>query len=365
MPRALTSGSNVFRRQLCEGSENAEAGLEEVESNDSNRGTRLHDLFKDYWKGIVNPTLSHDEKELFRIVHEEVLTKCVQIFGGLPEEKCFQWEVDLEAKSGDFYTPGHGDLVVTVGRRAAIFDWKFGFIAVEPASINPQMRIYALGKAREMGGSFDFIDVEIIQPTLPLEERFSHARYDHQSIPAAVYELLDIRTKAANPKAKRKASADACRYCKARFTCKEAHKNLKIMPALKDDLKFIQNIPKMLPQVYAAQKLIKDIKERAKALAITGAWKPENDGFQLRPGKSRRTATSPAAVWAKVEDDLTQDQFQACLQVSIAKLQDKLVDEKKITAKNAKDAVRDKLGETMITTYDKPSLVQKGDVEDE
>lgn len=102
----------------------------------------------------------------------------------------------------------------------SVTDYKFGFIAVEPAHMSLQMRAYAVMAVDSYLVDWNKVFVTIIQPRAPFHQRITIAQYLEADIDAAREEIHAITAAAQQPDAPLHAG-DWCRYCRARAICPE------------------------------------------------------------------------------------------------------------------------------------------------
>lgn len=224
MTRSTTSASNIFRRELCPGSHAAEEAFpEESDSEYSIEGTSLHDLAANPDKdrsdltGDQRDILTRAEKGVGAILQSVIAS--LHLPDGEPFEEGHEKEMWLRKGIKNLF-PGHCDRWRYYPRLKAliIIDHKFGYIPVESAEANLQLRAYAVMGAAKW--DCDTVLVAINQPRLAFDARLSMAEYNRNSIQASKDHLLQIWDACHQPDAPRVADADnQCRYCKARLHC--------------------------------------------------------------------------------------------------------------------------------------------------
>lgn len=218
--RAVTSASNIFRRELCEGSERMETGLPEENSEQSEEGRILHKHAEK--PEIDRSKLTQNQRDLLNYNEQavkEVFRRIELEFGEVPAGvggRETTWWLHRGIKS---VYPGHPDLFeyAATHKLLVVLDYKFGFKVVTPADANRQTRSYAC-----MGAELfdcDHVVVAITQPRLPFADRITMAIYNREEIEASRQQLFQIWDNAKKPDAPLVAGEEQCRYCKAKLLC--------------------------------------------------------------------------------------------------------------------------------------------------
>lgn len=203
--RALTSASNLRRRQLCPGSARMEKGLLDIKSKESIQGERLHDYYAhpEYERQLLAP----EEQDLLRIADQltEQLYDAIGLMGDFIEKR--------EVHMGNELIGGHPDRIRIYGSDVSVIvDAKFGWAAVERADVNLQTRVYAvLAPTPE-------VYVGIVQPR-NYENKITAAKYNMESKAAAREQVAQILEASEDPDAPLIPGEEQCRYCKARAIC--------------------------------------------------------------------------------------------------------------------------------------------------
>lgn len=221
-PRPTTSSSNIFRRALCPGSHAAEDGLEEETSEEAAEGTLLHALAADPALRLtaqLNPeqleTLERGDELEAEVIATIALERQIV---GQPFEEGSEKELWLHRGMRVAF-PGHCDRwrYYPKQRVLIILDRKFGRIAVADSANNLQLRSYAVQASEEW--QCEHVYVAIVQPRVFGPPEIAH--YTASDLGAGRQHLYTIIDGYSAPDAPRRASQDACQYCKARFTCPE------------------------------------------------------------------------------------------------------------------------------------------------
>jgi Protein of unknown function (DUF2800) len=226
--RAITTPSNLHRRQLCPGSARLEKGLSDLNTSDAARGR----LFHKYWANphFERALLTPDERELLE-TSDRLLA---DVLGVLNFEAQTEFYVEQTITGLGGRLTGTPDRVyLWAQRRAALVaDLKSGFAVVERAELNLQLRGYAVlindnFNVLDDHANVDRIFASILQPRLWMpSDRVTLAQYDMSDISKARKQIDEIIDRTEDPKAKLVAGEDQCRYCKAKLICPAFRKAL-------------------------------------------------------------------------------------------------------------------------------------------
>ena len=193
---------------------------------------------------------------------------------------------------------GTADMVIVTDKLVHIIDLKLGKGVPVYAEKNPQLMIYGLGilDMAEMLFPIETVRLTIFQPRLSNSSTWEIAPED---LKAWGNEVLRPAGELALKGEGDLSAGSWCRFCKARFTCRQRVKeNLKLAqmefkePALLTD----EEIAEVLKQADELSKWAADIYAYAQDQAIVHhkQW----DGFKLVMGKSNRKYTSEEEVAA-------------------------------------------------------------------
>lgn len=293
-PRPTTSSSNIFRRELCPGSHAAEDGLPEDDSEEAIEGTMLHAL------SIPGAMLAaaaltpeqHDILERCTDLENEALGRVIaeQQLNGDPFEEGWERELWLYQGMRALYS-GHCDYWRYYPARKVLFilDKKFGRGDVPIPTTNLQLRSYAVQGAQEWPSHHVY--VAIVQPRLFGPPSLAH--YTADDLVAAKHHLIAVWHATHVPDAPRRASADACQYCKATTTCPE-YRALVSMAVPLAQLPATRLTNEQLATCLTAiatisDKWVSEIKAEARDRIRMGTL----PGFELKPNAARRTITDP------------------------------------------------------------------------
>jgi hypothetical protein len=228
--RAITTPSNLNRRQLCPGSARLEKGLSDLNTSDAARGR----LFHKYW---TNPNyeralLTPDERELLE-TSARLLDDVLAILN-FNEPTELHVEETITGLSGRLTGTPDQTYLWAQHKAALVADLKSGFAVVERAELNLQLRGYAVlvndnFNVLDDHANVDRVYVSILQPRLWLpSDRVTLAQYDLSDISKARRQIDEIIDRTEDPKAPLVAGEDQCRYCKAKLICPAFRKALRI-----------------------------------------------------------------------------------------------------------------------------------------
>lgn len=224
-PRAITSASNLHRRERCPGSARMEAGLAEEDTAEAREGTLLHKL--DCAAGTVASSMTDgllpDEiswmLDRSARLDAEVLESVREHFG-LPERASAHYrERDLVLRDGiKVVLTGTADRLVIWERErvGVVIDKKFGYLPVPPADVNRQLMAYSAMMAATH--KLQYVVAAITQPRFPAAEAKTLAVYDATTLKDARATVLGILRTTATDNTLRAGIAQ-CRYCKAKAIC--------------------------------------------------------------------------------------------------------------------------------------------------
>jgi len=224
-PRAITSASNLHRRELCHGSARMEAGLADEDTAEAREGTLLHRV--DAAAGTVAASavegLLPDEitwmLDRSARLDAEVLATVREYFGLEPGGAAHYRERDMVLRDGmKIILTGTADRLVIWERErvGVVVDKKFGYLPVPGADVNRQLMAYAIMAAADH--KLTHVAAAITQPRFPASEAKTLAVYDEETLVAARETVKEIlRVSAADDTLT--AGIAQCRYCKAKAIC--------------------------------------------------------------------------------------------------------------------------------------------------
>lgn len=371
--RPITSPSNFFRRKLCPGSEAAELGAPEEVSSDAQSGTLLH-----YYDANPNADVEEISQteilERNRKLREKYLDFILERLG-IPADarrkEVVEQEYYLRDENGEIVLGpdgkpfcGHPDRLLYFPdyRVLLVFDSKFGRKVVPAAESNYQIRLYCI-----MAADPDFGDFEATRVfgaiTQPLATPQLHAvEYDQASLRDAKTECLRIlRSLRTATEAPRHASADACRYCRAKASCSTALALVKKAAAEKISELPIPELEALAPMMELAESIVEAYWIRLKYIAEHFPHLLQK--LELKPGAdvgeiSSEDSTSAYSKLASAGLVNADDYTSAC-KPSITKLSESIAKKQKISVKDARFRLEATLGELIKRKRRAPSLVEK------
>lgn len=316
--RALTSASNIARRELCPGSAAAEADFPQQEDSEySAEGTLLHEVDADPSKA-ESVELTAEQRDVLAIAKraDDVIFRAVCTNLAIPDDEPFEeaWEEELWFYRGlKKLFPGHSDRRRFYPRFSLliIIDKKFGRLEVTPAESNMQLRSYACMGARRWKPNN--IVVAINQPRLPFKERLTIAEYTADNIPAATDHVLRVWDGAHNsdgsPRTdvRRIAGEDQCRYCSARIHCPEYREKFEFLAKPADlgkdffvaKLQTISNVD--LDRVQEAVRFAALIADSVKKEIVKRVESKSMTNYELEPSGNSSRITDPSKAVSLLE----------------------------------------------------------------
>jgi len=222
-------------------------------------------------------------------------------------------------------TFGTADRIAIAGNRALLFDYKFGRNSVPDAEENPQLQAYAVGVFEE----FPVIEEVKVFILIPRRDEVSSAIYSRNDLNRLRLRVQTIiaRCEAAKPELR---PTEHCLYCAAQGTCAALHKHaLTIAAGYEDELKLPDEfhpsritdpttMSRALTVARVMEKWCESVKHHALQMRLGGQEIP---GHELRTRAGIRRISDPLAAWAAVRERLSPDQFVACCDVSLPKLE--------------------------------------------
>ncbi|AEG59350.1 DUF2800 domain-containing protein [Desulforamulus ruminis] len=191
---------------------------------------------------------------------------------------------------------GTGDVVIIADKTLDIIDLKYGKGVPVSAENNSQMRLYGLGALHQFEHLYDIetVRMTITQPRL---DSVSTAEMTAEELLAWAEKVVKPLAKMAIAGEGTFSAGDHCRFCKARYTCRErANANLKMAqydfrepPLLSHD-----EIAAVLSKAEELQKWTSDVQNYALEQAEKHGVK--FPGWKLVEGRSNRKYTDKDAV---------------------------------------------------------------------
>lgn len=214
---------------------------------------------------------------------------------------------------------------------ARLVDYKFGYLAVEPADINPQSLAYAIGLIQK----YDWVNIVEIYFVCPRRnEVLTHTftKHEIEGLRERIKLILDRATaedKQYNP------TTEGCRFCGERLVCPALSDKLlpiakkyaekadefevslldKMDPALIDDP---ATIGKMKIVGMVMDRWVSAVNARALELATDEGW--EIPGFDLKYRAPSVKIEDPQAAFDSVSGLMTTEEFTEACKVSLPAL---------------------------------------------
>jgi hypothetical protein len=354
--RGLPSASGMERLILCSGSWQLErtVEIEEIPSRSALDGTMLHEILAG-----LRPEIGLSDR------HQFVVRRCHQIVAEL--ENTLGFPRDAEGRRAIveerfwYYDEAHRELysgqmdfAVVIGNRGLIVDYKTGTGPVTPTAENYQMRASAVLLAHNF--ELDEVYVAIVQPLA--DNDTAVVRYNREDLRRAEVDILvGIRlATAADPV--RTPGDRQCRYCKAKGICPEVRMEVLdllpppaagdpngkrapvVLPALGGE-----ELSTLLPKLELAEKVIREIRRQAKDLLDRDPDAIE--GYRLREGAERRNVRDVEEAFRRLSDLLTPEQFAACCNVQIGRLEEMVRAVTGETTARSREILDELLGDTI------------------
>lgn len=351
------------RRRKCLGSKHAEAkaiamnpALADDETKYSVTGDKLHAmLHKNDFAGAdkADMTTLTDLIRMAADVEMDIMGECER-----PLKVYKEVTLWIDLPNGD-RVEGHPDKVL-VGRHkdhgwfALILDFKTGFIEVDSAEENDQLRGYAVALP-------SIVDVPISKTFARIIQRFSAhdtTVYGPEELALARADILAVYAASDALDAPRTPSASACRYCKAVGTaaCPETarmveHAGHNINPASLTP----EGIANRLEMFALAEAIIDKERKTYKQMIIDN---PNLiPGWCITPGDMMRSIDDIAGAHAALHG-IIGDKFQSALKVSVPELQEAVVEAMGIPKAKGKEKIKELLGSLLIEKQKAGSLTQ-------
>lgn len=273
---------------LCPGSANAEQGLPDTESPDSERGSRLHDVMKTIALQLAaGKKVADIEYEPLEMDDDRMVVTCIEKFETVIRGFYGTVFMDVEKQ---FSMPFLGDdvfgtldwLVYQPFGKGYLRDYKFGFSPVTPATHNLQLRAYALAAMTEYELQECVVDVS--QPARDWQTTRTYYAADVAENIAGLKAIIDAARK---PDAPLIPGKKQCQYCKAKAQCPALVWNAKQL-VTKAEPKTLADyeIAELLPIAESVEKWCGALKQQA-FLALSAGRKI--DGYHLTDSLKHRS----------------------------------------------------------------------------
>jgi len=316
-----TSASNAPADALCAGRHLAQKGLPDIVTSDSKFGDRIHAALA----GNSTIGLTGEELSVFEGC-TEIRDKLIMEKFGMDASKA-KWITEQrfwwKSTDGKHKHSGKVDLLVVLGTEALLIEYKTLPGEVEGSATNEQLRDQVALAAGNL--KLTEVDVAVVQPLVTYSPAI--CRYDTTSITKSQLEMVQRIRNSNEPNAKRTAGVLQCKYCKARFTCKEYSAFTALAtPVAMNSLTvpvhqwtpeqralFCERLPIAQKWLDECKAQIKDmLRKEEKAVP----------GWKLAPGDIRRTITNPEELHNRfIAMGGTTQQFLACVEIGKGKLE--------------------------------------------
>ncbi len=328
--RQVTSASNLHRRKSCPGSQNLEAGLPEVASDDSNEGIMLHNALTG--ESMFPLTTDQEYCVKFCLQQEAELSKTVFLGATSINVR----EVSLGFNGIEDF--GHADFVACnkLSNSALVIDWKFGRIPVDSAEANMQLRAYAVMVSETFG--VDNVFAAIVQPRVELEKRVTISSYGKADIAKAKEEILKILAACNFIPAELNPSEDACRYCKAKATCPALVKEADAIQITDKSALTANNAAMIYRKCKIVEKHLDSLKQTV-FLMVKNA-EAENrsiPGLRLKAGSKKRVVNDATKAFNALTTIMSPQDFSGCCTVKIGELEKVFKDKSCLKPREAKE----------------------------
>lgn len=345
--RATTSASNFFRRVLCPGSANAEEGQPEIESPFQARATGVLLHYKDAFGEEAEKVSQQEILDRNRKLREYAMRSGLERLGIPTETEAViirEQEYSVCDDEGKPVIPGHPDLIIWYPEHKLLFVWdsKFGRKLVPLAESNLQLRCYIVALCDERFGDFEAEQIYggITQPFA--YPSMHMASYTRDQIEPARRELMAYYNATLSPDAPRRASLDACSYCKARATCPEARKLWTELMRLKISEVPLPQLEQMADSVAMVEGTIQAYWERLEFIAKE--FPHLLSRFELGPGRTTSRITNAEAAMHSLCDSLggsllSYPQFWETVKISIPQIVEAVAKNLRCSTDDAKSKV--------------------------
>lgn len=300
---ALLSASSSKRWMNCTPSAILETSLKEEESIYAKEGSAAHALAEHYLKKYLKmrsrkPKSEFDSDEMDQYISEYVsfVTEQMEQTRLICKSPIFLVEQHLDYSS---YVPdgfGTGDVVIVADRKLSVIDLKYGKGIAISAEWNSQMMLYSLGALQmfEMLYDIDTVEMTIYQPRL---EAISTWEISAEELQNWAEHELKPRARLATAGEGEYSSGEWCRFCKARFKCRERAKDflqLAKMEFREPPLLNDEEITEVLGKADQLKRWTEEVYTYAQNEAIQN--QKEWPGFKLVEGRANRKYTDEDAV---------------------------------------------------------------------
>lgn len=214
---------------------------------------------------------------------------------------------------------------------ARLVDYKFGYLAVEPADINPQSLAYAIGLIQK----YDWVNIVEIYFVCPRRNEVLTHTFTKMEIEGLRERIKLILDRATAEEKQYNPTTEGCRFCGERLVCPALSEKLlpiakkyaekadefevslmdKMDPALIDDP---ATIGKMKIVGMVMDRWVSAVNARALELATDEGW--EIPGFDLKYRAPSVKIEDPQVAFDSVSGLMTTEEFTEACKVSLPAL---------------------------------------------
>lgn len=287
---ARLSASGAHRWLVCPGSVELESRYPDQRSAYADEGTIAHDLAQICLRQGINAhgLPQADEWAVYPADMRDHVQTYLDYVRAVPGDLIVEERVDFSPWVPDGF--GTADAIVVADGVAEVIDLKYGQGVRVDAQSNPQTRLYALGATHELGHLYDIHTwrLTIVQP------RLDHIDSEDIRTPDLLAwgdSVRDRAQAALAPNAPLIPDEKACRFCRARSTCRAraerhlatARQEFGVYP--KPALLEPEEIARVLAEFDAMRTWIGDVEGYALQQALAGNAPP---GWKVVEGRSQR-----------------------------------------------------------------------------
>lgn len=361
-PRAgKPSASGFYAMSLCPAKFRAEqdCGLPEKPREWTEDGNKIHEWLKlraeheiGIYRGVL-PVLSPanlDVAEAIWATAEETVTKRLECL--LKDAEIVSIEERLWDHESRF--SGVPDLLAVEGTFGVILDFKSGWLDVPSPEVNLQLRALAvLADQKWPGRSWACTTIS----------RYGVAKppvvYEGEDLKASEFDLGLIMQHALQPNAVFRPSLEACRYCRARPTCKAALATLDKTNGVQSQHMTPEELSYYLGVAQVAERVIADIREQAKSFMGAGGKIP---GWTLKPGTFRETITDLLTVHDRlVKLGVTEQDFVSAVSLTKKNTEAAIRSATGLKGKALASTIENTLQGCTESKQSAPSIVKEGE----
>ena len=308
------SPSKLEQLRICPGSYVMQQGLPETPSAISAEGTLLHNAV-----ATGDFTGLNDEQI-------EVVQQCIDFYKSFMKEGSqvlFEQAVEIKnPETGEVLTQGIVDCIVIVEPDViVVIDWKFGYNPVSNVERNIQLASYSAGVMQLFNVSA--VDAWVFQPRI--HKKSHHLFTNEDAICANIKVIINKTSVSSEGSIHLFACEEACRYCKARLNCPAFRVKFQKLTASNGDYD-LNHIP-TLEKLYEASKGVKSfLSEIENAVKRVIEEKGRCGKYTFELSKGSREVKDLNALYGKVQDYLTPQEFNSVCKVSLGKFEATVAD---------------------------------------